>query len=35
MLKYWIGVASKEHVLRGVDEGFAQVCHGKKLLYKE
>jgi len=29
-MKYWISVASKEHVLRGVDEGFAQVCHGKK-----
>lgn len=26
---YWIGVASKEHVERGVEGGFAQVCHGK------
>jgi hypothetical protein len=29
MARYWIGVASKEHVERGVSEGFAQVCHGK------
>lgn len=29
-MKYWLGVVSKEHVFRGVKEGFAQVCHGKK-----
>ena len=29
MARYWIGVASKEHVQRGVAGGFAQVCHGK------
>ncbi|MDN3506630.1 MAG: EVE domain-containing protein [Simkaniaceae bacterium] len=29
MTRYWIGVASKEHVQRGVLGGFAQVCHGK------
>lgn len=29
MTKYWIGVASHEHVQRGVAGGFAQVCHGK------
>ncbi len=29
-MKYWIGVASKDHALRGVKEGIAQVCHGKK-----
>lgn len=29
MTKYWIGVASHEHVQRGVNGGFAQVCHGK------
>lgn len=29
MTKYWIGVASREHVQRGVKEGIAQVCHGK------
>lgn len=28
-MRYWIGVASKEHVQRGVLGGFAQVCHGK------
>lgn len=25
---YWIAVASREHVQRGVAGGFAQVCHG-------
>lgn len=29
MTRHWIGVASKEHVQRGVLDGFAQVCHGK------
>jgi hypothetical protein len=29
-MRYWIGVASKEHVMRGVQGGFAQVCHGKE-----
>jgi len=29
MSKYWIGVASREHVMLGVEGGFAQVCHGK------
>lgn len=29
MTRYWIGVASREHVQRGVAGGFAQVCHGK------
>ena len=28
-MKYWIGVVSKEHVMRGVAGGFCQVCHGK------
>ena len=28
-MKYWIVVASKEHVLKGAEGGFAQVCHGK------
>jgi predicted RNA-binding protein len=27
--RYWIRVASKEHVLVGTDGGFAQFCHGK------
>ena len=26
---YWVAVASREHVKRGVAEGIAQVCHGK------
>lgn len=29
MAKYWIAVASREHVNMGVKGGFAQVCHGK------
>ncbi len=28
--RYWIGVVSRDHVLRGVEGGFAQVCHGKE-----
>lgn len=27
--KYWIIVASKDHVQKGLAEGFAQACHGK------
>src|SRR5882724_3286441 len=27
--KYWILVASKNHVLHGIKEGIAQACHGK------
>ena len=30
MTRFWVGVVSKEHVLRGVEGGFCQVCHGKK-----
>jgi hypothetical protein len=30
MERYWIGVASREHILRGAAGGFCQVCHGKK-----
>ena len=29
MRKYWIGVASADHVALGRAEGFMQVCHGK------
>ncbi len=29
MSRYWIGVASHDHVGRGVAGGFAQLCHGK------
>ena len=28
-IKYWIIVASKDHVQMGVAGGFAQACHGK------
>jgi predicted RNA-binding protein len=28
-MKYWMAVASREHVLGGVKGGFMQVCHGK------
>jgi EVE domain len=28
--RYWIGVASKDHVRRGVEGGFCQLGHGKK-----
>jgi tyrosyl-tRNA synthetase len=27
--KYWVIVASKDHVKNGLAEGIAQVCHGK------
>lgn len=27
--RYWVIVASKDHVEQGVREGFAQACHGK------
>ena len=30
MKKYWLAVASKDHVENGVKEGFCQVCHGKE-----
>lgn len=29
-MKHWLGVVSREHVLKAVQGGFAQVCHGKK-----
>lgn len=28
--RYWIGVASRDHVLEGIAGGFAQFCHGKR-----
>ena len=28
-MKYWIGVVSREHVKRGEQGGFIQLCHGK------
>jgi hypothetical protein len=27
--RYWMLVASKNHVLHGIEEGIAQACHGK------
>jgi hypothetical protein len=27
--RYWVGVASQDHVTRGVAGGFCQLCHGK------
>lgn len=29
-MKYWMGVVSENHVKRGVENGIAQVCHGKR-----
>lgn len=28
-MKYWIGIASQEHVSIGKEGGFCQLCHGK------
>jgi predicted RNA-binding protein len=28
--RYWIVVATRDHVQRGVEEGICQVCHGKE-----
>ena len=28
-MRYWIGVASRDHVQRGIAGGFCQLCHGK------
>lgn len=28
--RYWVAVVSKAHAMRGVAEGFIQVCHGKQ-----
>lgn len=30
MARYWIGVASRQHVMKGVDGGFAMLNHGKE-----
>jgi hypothetical protein len=29
-VKAWVGVVSRAHVLRGVQGGFAQLCHGRQ-----
>jgi hypothetical protein len=28
--RYWIGVASRDHVRAGIEGGFCQLCHGKQ-----
>ena len=28
-MRYWMGVASKDHVQHGITGGFCQLCHGK------
>lgn len=30
MSKYWIVTVSKDHVLKGIEWGIVQACHGKK-----
>jgi hypothetical protein len=30
MTHYWMAVASREHVMRAISGGIAQVCHGKQ-----
>ncbi len=30
MSRYWLGIVQREHVQRGLEGGFAQVCHGKR-----
>jgi len=29
LISYWMGVASQDHVKRGIEGGFCQFCHGK------
>jgi len=29
LTSYWMGVASRDHVIRAVEGGFCQFCHGK------
>ena len=29
MTRYWLGVASRDHVKKGAAGGFCQLCHGK------
>lgn len=33
--RYWIGVASRDHVMNAVQSGFAQLCHGKQAPLKK
>lgn len=30
MISFWCGVVSREHIKRGEQGGFCQVCHGKR-----
>ncbi|MGY3778514.1 EVE domain-containing protein [Isobaculum melis] len=34
MTKYWVGVASYDHIQKGMDGNFCQVCHGKSIPLK-
>ncbi|YCA46242.1 EVE domain-containing protein (plasmid) [Bacillus sp. JZ8] len=34
-IRHWIGVASRDHVMKGVQGGFAQLCHGKEAPLKK
>ena len=34
-VRYWIAVVSKEHVMKGVQGGFAQAGHGKSAPLKK
>lgn len=33
--RYWIGVASRDHVINATNGGFAQLCHGKEAPLKK
>jgi predicted RNA-binding protein len=33
--RYWLGVASRDHVMKGINGGFAQLCHGKEAPLKK
>lgn len=32
--RFWVGVASKDHVLKAIEGGFCRLCHGKNNLLK-
>lgn len=34
-IRYWIGVASRDHVMKSVEGGFVQLCHGKEAPLKK
>ncbi|MDM5303958.1 EVE domain-containing protein [Bacillus subtilis] len=33
--RYWVGVASRDHVIKAIQGGFAQLCHGKEAPLKK